>query len=183
MGIKRTTQQPAIPEGAIVIKVDLVDIDTEAAEAALEKMKAHVGLAQFDLAMDHLYQLFTWDAVTNPESQLNGILCQSMQKLRARTLDHLHQSHECIEQLEAEQQTMRTEQNDLKAKLAELSGRVRVLESALCSVRKCLKSPEVKVAVSYCQRLRKGRPSGETAEAALALADGVKDACVCIREL
>lgn len=183
MGNKRTTQQPAIPEGAIIIAVDVVDVDSEAAEVALGEMLENIGEARFNLAMDHLYQLFVWDVLTNEASSLHGIFRQSMQKLHAHTMEHLHHSHERIEQLEAEQQAMRDEQKQLKSKLAELTSRVRVLESSLYSVRRCLKSDSMKVAVSYCQRLRKGRPRGETAEAALALADGVKDACICIREV
>lgn len=70
-----------------------------------------------------------------------------------------------------------------KAKLAELTGRVRVLESALGSVRRCLKSDSAKSAVQYCQRLRRQKPVGETADAALVLSECIKDACGCIKEL
>lgn len=183
MGNKRTTQQPDIPEGAIIIAVDVVDVDSGAAEVALGEMLEHIGEERFSLAMDHLYQLFVWDVLTNEDSSLHEVFRQSMQKLHAHTMRHLHQSHERIEQLEAELRTLHDEHNDMKAKLTQLAGRVHVLESALCSARKCLKSDTVKQAVTFCQQLRKQRPGGETAVAALALADGVKDACICIREV
>lgn len=176
MGNKRTIQQSALPERAIVVAIDVIDVDSGAAEVALGEMLEHIGEERFNLAMDHLYQLFVWDVLTNEASPLHGVFRQAMARLSEHTMEHLHQSHTKIEFLEEEIKKLRTE-------LSHLRSRVQTLEAALGSVRRCLKSDGAKRCVQYCQKFRKKPPVGEAEAVASELAETVKNACICIKEV
>lgn len=168
MGNKRTNWTD-LPEGAIVVAIDIEAADCEAAEAILGQMLIDAGEQNFKLAMDHLYKLFAYDVLTNTESPLHAVFRQAMARLSAHTMEHLHHGHERIEALETE--------------LGALRGRVHSLETTLHAVRRCLKSDRAKQAVQYCQKFRKKPPVGEAETVASELAETVKNACICIREL
>lgn len=92
---KRTTQ-PAIPPNAIVIDVIVEDASTKEAETTLGEMMEHVGEERFEVAMDHLYNVFVYDVLTNEASPLHGVFREAMTRLRELSMAHLHQSHERI---------------------------------------------------------------------------------------
>ena len=172
----KRTGQPIIPANAIVVDVLVVGGSSGDAEVTLGEMLEFVGEDRFNDAMNHLYELFVFDVLSNEASPIHGVFREAFRKLKEHSMAHLHESHERISQLEGELKEMRIE-------LRELRGRTNSLEASLQAVRKCLKADGVKQALAYCQRVRRQPPDGEAAEAALVLAEGVKDACICIRTL
>lgn len=175
MGNKRTNWTD-LPDGAIVVAIDIEAADCEVAEAILGQMLINAGEKNFNLAMDHLYKLFAYDVLTNTESPLHTVFRRAMVRLSAHTMEHLHHGHERIEALEEELKILRKE-------LGSLRGRVQTLETALGSVRRCLKSDGAKRCVQYCQKFRKKPPVGEAETVASELAETVKNACICIKEV
>lgn len=175
MGNKRTNWTD-LPEGAIVVAIDITTDDADLAEAVLGEILTQQGEERFSLAMDHLYKLFAYDVLTNESSPLHGVFRQAMARLSEHTMEHLHYSHTKIESLEEEIKKLRSE-------LSHLRGRVQTLETALGSVRRCLKSDGAKRCVQYCQKFRKKPPVGEAETVASELAETVKNACICIKEV
>lgn len=175
MGKKRTNWTD-LPEGAVVVAIDITSADCEQAECVLGEMLAGVGEENFSLAMDHLYKLFVYDVLTNEDSPIHSVFRQAMARLSERTMEHLHHSHTKIESLEEEIKGLRSE-------LKNLRGRLQTLEAALGSVRRCLKSDDAKRCVQYCQKFRRKPPVGEAETVASELAETVKNACICIKEV
>ena len=160
---------------AIIIDLTIESNETEAKEI-LEGIIQSLGKEKFDLVVHYMLAQVAYKLITDEGSPLLLAMNEALSEMN-REVDSYRES------TRGHIQELKEENSRLRINLADVSGKVSELSSALTFVRKRLKHEDTKSDLNICQKIRRDGILSDSDHLAVRLGEVIKDICIAIRNV